>query len=414
MTTESAKRRAHNVRQAPEPDAPITPTDAAQPKEVAGEKGTEINRYPWYAPRFWHGMRMRSYAALMARNRFQIHFLGLGPALAIAGMSGFNSLMYRLQELVYGRRIREQALAEPPIFIIGHWRSGTTLLHELMVRDARFSSPTTYQCFAPHHFLVTGGFVPWMCQWLLPRRRPMDNMEAGFDRPQEDEFALCVMDAPTPYLRMAFPNRPAPYEEFLDMEGVDSDDLARFQHALTWFFQALTYHHQKRLVLKSPPHTGRIEFLSKRFPGAKFIHLSRHPYEVYASTLKLWRTLDRNQGFQIPRYSDAELSEYVLRTFERMYSGYRKQRELIPAEHLIEVKYEELVQNPARTVETIYDELHLNAFDAMRPQLDRFLETQRGYRPTKYSLAKHETEQINQRWAWYFKEYGYQPRGLQD
>lgn len=358
-------------------------------------------------------MRTRSYASLLARNRFHLHFLGIGPAIAIAGISSFNSLMYRVQELCYGRQIRDQVPTAPPIFIVGHWRSGTTLLHELMVRDSRFSCPTTYQCFAPHHFLVTEWLVTRMFPWLIPRRRPMDNMAAGFDRPQEDEFALCVLDAPTPYLRMAFPNHPAPHEEFFDMEGVDPKELERFKRSLTWFFKALSYRYQKQLVLKSPPHTGRIEYLAKWFPGAKFIHLSRNPYEVYPSTMKLWRTLDRNQGFQIPRYSDSELSEYVLKTFERMYSGYRKQRESIPSSHICEVKYEDLVQSPAETVGRIYDDLRLDGFDAMRPQLDQFFASQGGHSPTQYSLDDEETEQINRRWSWYFEEYGYQQRSVQ-
>ena len=46
-----------------------------------------------------------------------------------------------LQRLIYGRRIAATEIKEPPIFIIGHWRSGTTYLHELMVCDERFAYP---------------------------------------------------------------------------------------------------------------------------------------------------------------------------------------------------------------------------------------------------------------------------------
>ncbi len=44
-------------------------------------------------------------------------------------------------------------------------------------------------------------------------------MATGVDRPQEDEFALVAMGVPTPYCRMAFPNDPPVYDEFLDMDG---------------------------------------------------------------------------------------------------------------------------------------------------------------------------------------------------
>jgi hypothetical protein len=60
--------------------------------------------------------------------------------------------------------------------------------------------------------------------WLIPKQRPMDNMAAGWDRPQEDEFALLTLGAPTPYERMAFPNDEPPYGEFLDMRGCQPGD----------------------------------------------------------------------------------------------------------------------------------------------------------------------------------------------
>ena len=115
------------------------------------------------------------------------------------------------------------------MFIIGHWRSGTTYLHELMSLDARFFSPTTYQCFAPHHFLVSQWLIARYLGFLMPKQRPMDNMAAGWDRPQEDEFALLTLGAPTPYLRMAFPNDPPPYGEFLNMQGCDPEDQRCFE-----------------------------------------------------------------------------------------------------------------------------------------------------------------------------------------
>ena len=94
--------------------------------------------------------------------------------------------------MLLGRRIAQQPIKDAPIFIIGHWRSGTTLLHELMSLDERFTFPTTYECFVPNHFLISAWFDAWL-KCLLPKQRPMDNMALGWDRPQEDEFALCNM-----------------------------------------------------------------------------------------------------------------------------------------------------------------------------------------------------------------------------
>src|SRR5579883_1544271 len=42
----------------------------------------------------------------------------------------------------------------PPLFILGHWRSGTTHLHHLLAQDAMFGFPTTYQTAFPRIFLT--------------------------------------------------------------------------------------------------------------------------------------------------------------------------------------------------------------------------------------------------------------------
>ena len=101
-----------------------------------------------------------------------------------------------------------------------------------MVRDERLSSPSTYQCFAPNHFLVSEWFFRSFCGWLLPGKRPMDNMAAGWDRPQEDEFALMNLGLPSPYRRMAFPNQPPVDMDYLDFKSVPQADIDRWLQSL--------------------------------------------------------------------------------------------------------------------------------------------------------------------------------------
>ena len=61
--------------------------------------------------------------------------------LAAAG----NSLLRGVQSLRYGRQVRRVDVPDDPIFIIGHWRTGTTMLHELLALDARHRCPSTYE-----------------------------------------------------------------------------------------------------------------------------------------------------------------------------------------------------------------------------------------------------------------------------
>ena len=133
-----------------------------------------------------------------------------------------------------------------------------------------------------------------MTRWLgflMPSRRPMDNMAAGWARPQEDEFALCMMGQPSPYLTIAFPNRPPQFSEYLDLQNLPPRAVARWQRAYLGFLRRLTFKDPRRLILKSPPHTCRIKLLLELFPDARFVHIVRDPYVVFPSTVNLWKSL---------------------------------------------------------------------------------------------------------------------------
>ena len=104
-----------------------------------------------------------------------------------------------------------------------------------MVLDSRHAYPDTFECFCPNHFLVSGWLLRRGLKYLLPKRRPMDNMSAGWDRPQEDEFALCYLGVPSPYLTIAFPNRRPQHEVYLDLKSVSPEGLARWKGSLLRF-----------------------------------------------------------------------------------------------------------------------------------------------------------------------------------
>jgi hypothetical protein len=254
--------------------------------------------------------------------------------------------------------------------------------------------------------LVTGWFAPTLLWPLLPGKRPMDNMATGWHRPQEDEFALMAMGAPTPYFRMAYPNEPPPFNEFLNMEGCRPEDLARWRRNMQRFVQMLTLKKGKRLVMKSPPHTGRIEELARLFPGAKFIHIVRDPYTIFPSTRRLWVSLDWPQGLQHPH--DQNLDEYVFSSFERMYRGFNRQRAAMPANQLCELKYEDLVRDPIGQLRRIYRELELGDFDAVCPRMEAHVGGQKDYKTNRHELEPELRSEIRRRWGDYFERYGYE------
>ena len=374
------------------------------PDAQPGKTKVPTNPYPFWAARFWHGMLAGPWFRLLARNGFRIHPLLLPLAATISGCTLINSTLRPLERLIFGRRLSLTQVKDAPVFIIGHWRSGTTLLHELMVQDQRYTYPTTYQCMAPNHFLISAWFVQRL-SFLLPRQRPMDNMITGWDKPQEDEFALCNMGMPSPYLKMIFPNHPDPCPEYLDLEQVPEADRRRWQQTLVEFLRKVTLINPQRIILKSPPHLARIKALLEIFPDARFVHIVRDPYVIHASTHKLWKTLYQFQSLQRPQFAD--LDEYVYSSFERMYSAFDAQRHLVNPKNLYEIRYEDLVRDQVGEMQKLYEALNLGEFERMRPQLESYLKGTKDYKTNRYEIDPEVREQIDRRWGPFMRRYGY-------
>jgi hypothetical protein len=324
-------------------------------------------------------------------------------------ITALNSVAAMVQWLICGRRIARTEIREAPIFIVGHWRSGTTMLHELLVLDPRHAYPDTYACFCPNHFLISRWAIPWWLKYLMPAHRPMDNMPMGWDKPQEDEFALLCTGVPSPYLNFAFPNRQAGYAEYLDMQGLTPRQLARWKRGLLWFLKCLTLRNPKRMVLKSPPHTGRVDVLLDLFPDARFVHIVRDPYAVFPSTLRTWKRFYRDHGAQVPRFE--RLEEYVFTAFERMYAAFEASRPRIDPSRFCEVRYEELVADPVGQLRTVYEKLGLDGFDDVLPALEQYAAQAASYQPNRHQLAPETRARIDRRWGAFVEKYGYGLKG---
>jgi len=377
--------------------------DPDQPAEYVAS-----NRFPWYSPRFWHGMQLGTWMRHLIRHRLAISPSRVPLAMGITGLSAINSTLATMDRWIYGQVISQVRLTQSPLFILGHWRSGTTLLHELLIRDPEHNYATTYQCFAPHHFVLSESWFTPITAFLLPRRRPMDNMAAGWQRPQEDEFALGNMGIDTPYLSMMFPNDGPECKNHLDLRDISPADHQLWQDTLNHFIRRLTYRDHRRLIIKSPPHTARVQTLLKMFPTARFVHLVRDPFALYASTVRLWKSLHQAQGLQVPK-NEQWLSEYVLATHEQMYAAFDQDRELLGKNQLVELRYEDLIANTKQELRNIYQQLELGEFSRAETPVDAYLHEIKDYRPSRVVLEAPTRLLVSQRWTGYFERYGYDP-----
>ncbi len=358
-----------------------------------------------WAPRMWQGSNFFAWLRLLARNRFAVGWRYLYIAAIVTVVSFCHMIVSWIEWAWYGRRVRRTPIREAPLFIIGHWRTGTTLLHELLILDPRHTYPNTYQALEPNHFLLTEALISRWMWFLMPSRRPMDNMNMGFDRPQEDEFALCMLGVPSSYLTIAFPNRPHAYPEYLDLQGLTPRQLSSWKKAFYGYLQRLTFKTPKRLVLKSPPHTCRIGVLLELFPDARFVHIVRDPYVVFPSTVNLWKSLYRAHGLQKPTFEGLE--EHVFETYLRIHEGMERGRPLIAPDRLFELRYEELIKDPVGRMRELYETLKLGGFEEVRPRLEEYLASQAGYETNRYELTPERRAEIARRWSAAIQRYGY-------
>ncbi|MDE2052873.1 MAG: sulfotransferase, partial [Gammaproteobacteria bacterium] len=167
-----------------------------------------------------------------------------------------------------------------PLLIVGLWRSGTTVLHELVNACGGWVTPQTWQCFHPSTCFLTGPPAP-----AAAVQRPMDQGLIAAEGPQEDEFALLLLGEPSIYRGLIDPRR------LLECGGAAwSGEEARLER---WqvFVRGIGGVGDARLLLKSPGHTFRIPTLRKLFPQARFVWIGRHPGEVLASNVRMWTAM---------------------------------------------------------------------------------------------------------------------------
>lgn len=358
-----------------------------------------------WSPRMWQGCNFFAWLELLARNRFAVPVPYWYIAAIVTPVSFVHTMLRWHQHVVFGPRI-SAARVTSPLFVLGHWRTGTTLLHELLILDDRHTFPDTFFCMVPNHPLVTERFFKRYLSFLMPDKRPMDNMAAGWDRPQECEFALCLLGQPSPYADIAFPNRPPTYPGSLDLSGLTRRELAEWKRTFRRFVQTIAVRDPRRLVLKSPPHTARVPAILDVFPDARFVNVVRDPYVVYSSTVNLWKSMAKKHGLQ-PLRDTAGIEEKVFREFRLMHERYEEGKKLIPPDRLVEVRYEEYVKDLVGGTKAIYDGLDLGGFDAVRPKLEVYAAKSRNYETNKYPLSDELRAKIRERWGDIIERQGY-------
>lgn len=351
------------------------------------------------------GMTLRNLFRVLSRNGFQVDRRCLGH-LAYLGCVGLtNSVCSFLENILYSSQVRKVRIEHPPLFVLGIWRSGTTHLHNLLSLDENLNAPRAYQAFYPSHFRTTERLGSKIIDLMLPPTRPMDNMAFGSAVPMEDEVAVAALSTVSPYMRVLFPlSDDVPYTE-QDPERLPQAAVGEWKKCFILFLKKLTLSSSKRLVLKAPPHMGRIRIILELFPEAQFVHIVRNPYKVFLSAKHLWHELGSHSCLQIP--DDELLERRILQWYMDLFLLFERDRNMIPEGSLHEMKFEELQAKPLQELEALYNTLGMVGFESFKERAETYLQSIRGYQKNVYNLDENAREKVSHHWREAFERYGY-------
>jgi hypothetical protein len=346
---------------------------------------------------------------LLARHRAYIEVKYFPRVLFILAASLVVSLLSLVERLAFRRDPAGdsdgQTWEAPALFILGHWRSGTTHLHRLLALDARFVAPTLLEATAPHCFLVLGR-LKGVISRFLPHTREYDEMPVDLDGPWEDETALFAMTGLSPYLGSIFPRAHTASDRFFALDSLSPSELERWKTAFVAFSRKLTARRPGCLLYKSPTHTARIALIRSVFPNARFIHLARDPYAVFASSLKMMGVFGRQ--VQLQDAADEDVEAYVLSRYETIYEQYVAQEADLPPGVIAVATYEALVAHPLEELERLYTELDLGGWEAVRPAVELYLQRIRHYSPNRHpELPPEKKAIVRRRWGRFFSRWAY-------
>ncbi len=353
------------------------------------------------------GITHDDWKILHKHNRISLGPKYIGRAILLILLSYMTSKSKKREDEIFGPQFNAVEI-QPPVFILGHWRSGTTLLHSLMIQNPAFAYATVFQISHPHTCLIREEAIRKRVAEKRKKtyKRPMDNIQVQFDSPGEDENGIAIMSLCSPVISWTFPQNEAYYARFHTFEHAEEHEFLRWKNSLITFYKKLTWRYQKPLILKSPVHTARIKILLELFPEAKFIHIYRNPYRVYQSTRRLYESLLPLSSLQKPPVD--QYDDIIIRNYKTIYDAYLNEKKLIPDGHLIELSYEDFVKDKIGWVEKIHKELNLPDFETTRPKLEAYVQSISDYKKNKHRpIASDIQQRLAREWEKYFDAFGY-------
>jgi len=352
------------------------------------------------------GADLRTLCTLLATNRpiapDRLPQAGLALLAALARWPCSS-----LERLAVARLRRRMPPMAPPIFIVGHWRSGTTHLYNVMSKAPDFGYVPPLATGLPWDLLGIARVFRPLLERALPGHRFIDPIPVNPDSPQEDEIALANMVPLSFYHGLYFPCRLREhFDRGVFFDGARARDVALWQKRHKYLLEKLAIHFDgRRLLIKNPVYTARIAMLRELWPEAKFIHIHRNPYVVFDSMRNFYDKLLRELALQ---HADGiDVDSLILEAYARMMQALVRDAAALPAEALVEVRFADFEREPLGELERIYATLGLDGFARHRPHFEAYLATVRGYRKHRHALSPEAVAGVQRHLGPVLERWGY-------
>ena len=320
-----------------------------------------------------------------------------------------------LENWMFRRRLNKYQPPHPPIFILGHWRSGTSFLQSLLGQAHGFLFFNKYQTIFPRSFLMTRKILKPLMNFALQQSKFVKSWKKGvthnfddLDTASEIEVALMSQFHPTNlHWGHIFPKNSKYYfDRYLFMENLSDKELRQWERAVRFLNKKVNFTApNSSLIIKNPGSTAQVRHIRKIYPKSRFIFIHRNPYDVFYSNIKLWNRLMDNLALQ--QISEEDIKENILYIYRKMHLNYLEDKRHIPPGHLVEIPYQQLGQDPLKSMKVIFEELGLGDFDKNQAYFKEYL-SEIHHQKSQYAYKRKDVEHINRDWKFMFDKYDYE------
>jgi hypothetical protein len=300
---------------------------------------------------------------------------------------GIIMLFMQLDKVFYPAWSR--TTIDRPVFIIGHPRSGTTMLHRSLTSTGDFVVFKFWHLVFPS--LTLRRLLNPLISYLIRHGKDVIVPKevghfAALGEVDEEDF-LFLFQALTqfypPLSGLAFAEK-----DFDEMVFCDALPAKLRRQSMAWFDgcirRQMLFTGRKRIVTKMNYSAMRVRTLLETYPDARIVYVVRSPLDTIPSHLSLHQNVCYHQWGK-DKIPPAVLNRYILRRYKHNVSLYQYVEDLLatgalPSSKVITIQYEDMMNDLEAEVARVAAFCELDISDSLRHSIADQAGVQRGYK----------------------------------